>query len=162
MLDVKIKIIDKSIETVIPSYAKEGDAGLDLYATDQTCDNDGNVVYNTNLAIEIPVGYVGLIFPRSSISKVDLSLSNAVGVIDSGYRGEILFKFKPSNSFYSFPEDEGYSFTKSITRSIPSKYNVGDKIGQLIILPFPKVNLIQAEKLSDSERGLGGFGSTGK
>lgn len=153
MLDVKIKIIDKSIETVIPSYAKEGDAGLDLYATGQSYDKDGNVVYNTNLAIEIPTGYVGLIFPRSSISKVDLSLSNAVGVIDSGYRGEILFKFKPSNSFTSFPEYEGYSFTK---------YKVGDKIGQLIIIPFPKINLIQTDELSASQRGQGGFGSTGR
>ena len=81
LMEVKIK---KLCETaVIPSYAKPGDAGMDLVATSRIFDKYGNVEYGTGLAMEIPEGYVGLIFARSSIFKQDLSLSNAVGVIDS-------------------------------------------------------------------------------
>ena len=99
-MEVKIK---KLCETaVIPSYAKPGDAGMDLVATSRVFDKYGNVEYGTGLAMEIPEGYVGLIFARSSISKQDLSLANAVGVIDSGYRGEIKFKFKPTLSYMDF------------------------------------------------------------
>ena len=96
-MKVRIKKLHK--DAVIPSYAKSGDAGLDLTAVDYYYDLDGNIVYHIGLAIEIPEGYVGLIFPRSSISKHDISLSNAVGVIDSGYRGEITAKFKPTLNF---------------------------------------------------------------
>ena len=84
-------------EAVVPSYAKEGDAGLDLVAVDKNIETDGEseyVEYGTGLAFEIPAGYVGLLFPRSSISNKDLILSNSVGVIDSGYRGEVKFRFK--------------------------------------------------------------------
>ena len=80
-MEVKIKKLCDS--AVIPSYAKPGDAGMDLVATSRVFDKYGNVEYGTGLAMEIPEGYVGLIFARSSIFKQDLSLSNAVGVIDS-------------------------------------------------------------------------------
>ena len=84
-MEVKIK---KLCETaVIPSYAKPGDAGMDLVATSRIFDKYGNVEYGTGLAMEIPEGYVVLIFSRSSIFKQELSLANTVGVIDSGYRG---------------------------------------------------------------------------
>lgn len=102
------------------------------------------MVYGTGLAVEIPEGYVGLLFPRSSISKKGLTLANSVGVIDSGYRGEIMFKF-------------------AITSDRPRKnsvYEVGDRIGQLIIMPYPKIEFVTGE-LTESERGVGGFGSTG-
>ena len=99
-MEVKIKKLCDS--AVIPSYAKPGDAGMDLVATSRIFDKYGNVEYGTGLAMEIPEGYVGLLFPRSSISKQDLSLANAVGVIDSGYRGEIKFKFKPTLAYMTF------------------------------------------------------------
>ncbi len=126
----------------IPTYAKDGDAGLDLVATSKNILGD-QIVYGTGLAIEIPKGYVGLIFPRSSISKYDLMMANSVGVIDSGYRGELLIKMNILN--------EGYHF-----------YDIGDKIGQLIILAYPNIQLTEVEELSNTSRGSGGFGSTGK
>src|SRR6478736_7662831 len=93
---VRIKKLHEN--AVIPQYAKDGDAGMDLTAVGRYWDADSHVyVYHTGLAFEIPKGYVGLLFPRSSIFKQDLSLSNSVGVIDSGYRGEVLFKFKETN-----------------------------------------------------------------
>jgi dUTP pyrophosphatase len=78
-----IKIKKLHPDAVIPKYAHATDAGLDLVAISKKVDDNGNIEYDTGLAIEIPDGHVGLIFPRSSISKIDLSLSNAVGVIDS-------------------------------------------------------------------------------
>lgn len=154
-MEVKIK---KLCETaVIPSYAKPGDAGMDLVATSRVVDKYGNVEYGTGLAMEIPEGYVGLLFPRSSISKYDLSLANAVGVVDSGYRGEIKFKFKPTLSYTDFGATEdvhGVSIEASI-------YKVGDRIGQIIILPYPKISFKEVDKLSSTERADGGFGHTG-
>jgi dUTP pyrophosphatase len=132
-------------DAVIPSYAKAGDAGMDLTAISMEKDSHGNVVYGTGLAIEIPEGYVGLIFPRSSNSKTDLYLTNHVGVIDSGYRGEIQFKFRANPSL--------------INARI---YHLGDRIGQLIIIPYPGIQFVEVDELSDTERGTSGFGSTGK
>lgn len=82
-MKVKTKIIDVNINTPKLSYAKEGDAGIDLTATSKWYDEHGNVCFGTNRAFEIPKGYVGLLFPRSSNAKKDLLLSNSVGVIDS-------------------------------------------------------------------------------
>lgn len=127
---------------VIGSYAKPGDAGIDLTATSKSYDQYKNVVYGTGLAFEIPEGYVGLVFPRSSICKQDLILSNCVGVIDSGYRGEVMLKFKPTENFARL-------------------YEVGDRIGQIIIMPYPQITLNEVEELSETERGNGGYGSTG-
>jgi dUTP pyrophosphatase len=86
MLRVNIKKLHQN--AVIPTYAKPGDAGMDLIAISKQYDEFDNVVYGTGIAIEIPENYVGLIYPRSSICKKDLYLTNHVGVIDSGYRGE--------------------------------------------------------------------------
>ena len=142
-MQVRVKKLHES--AVIPAYGKPGDAGLDLTAVSIAKDSYGNVVYGTGLAIEIPEGYVGLIFPRSSNSKTDLYLTNHVGVVDSGYRGEIMFKFRSNPSL--------------INAVI---YQVGDRVGQLIIIPYPQIELVETAELSDSERGECGFGSTGK
>lgn len=80
-MEVKIKKLNEN--AVIPTYAKDGDAGMDLTATSKSFDEYGNVVYGTGLAFEIPKGYVGLLFPRSSNAKTDLFLTNSVGVLDS-------------------------------------------------------------------------------
>ena len=127
---------------IIPKYAKGGDAGMDLYAVSFGIDQNNNYVFGTGLAMEIPEGYVGLIFPRSSISRTAHSLRNAVGVIDSGYRGEIMLKFDIN------------------THNSPV-YEIGDRIGQVVILPYPQVEFEEVFELSKTTRGKGGFGSTG-
>ena len=148
-MKVKIKKLDE--RAVVPSYAKKGDAGLDFTAVNISKDNVGNITYHTGLAIEIPEGYVGLLFPRSSISKKQQFLTNSVGVIDSGYRGEIMAKFKPVMGSYESILDLFES----------NEYQVGDKIVQLIILPYPQIEFEEVEELSETERGYGGFGHTG-
>ena len=140
---MKIRIKRLHQNAVIPNYAKYGDAGMDLTATSKSYDENNNVVYGTGLAVEIPEGYVGLVFPRSSICKKDLFLTNSVGVIDSGYRGEIMAKFKH-------------------TDNLPVEYRVGERIAQLIIIPHPYIEFVPANELSDSERGSGGYGSSGR
>ena len=151
-MEVKIKKLYK--DSMLPTKAHTTDAGYDLYAHSKSYDDDGNVVYGSGVAMEIPQGYVGLVFPRSSNAKKDLILSNSVGVIDSGFRGEILFKFKPSNVIEK--PDLAY-----IPESI-SKYEIGERIGQIIIMPYPEIEFVEVDELSDSERGDGGYGSSGK
>lgn len=140
---VKIK---KLVENaVVPKYAKQGDAGLDLTAVSFRYEAEHDCfVYGTGLALEIPKGYVGLIFPRSSNSKTTAYLTNSVGVIDSGYRGEIMVKFK--------------NRTAGDNRA---PYKPGDRVAQLIIMPYPNITFVETDKLSESERGTGGYGSTG-
>ena len=140
---MKVKIKKLHPDAVIPSYAKHGDAGMDLTAISEKWNEDNSMVtYDTGLAVEIPSGHVGLIFPRSSVSKTTLSLANCVGVIDSGYRGNIMVKYRYL--------EEG------------NVYDVGDRVAQMIILPYPQVEFEEVEELSNSERNDGGFGSTGK
>ena len=152
MIEIKIKKLVE--EAVIPQYAKPGDAGMDITAIGKEYDVDGNVVYKTGLAFAIPEGYVGLLFPRSSVSKQNLSLSNSVGVIDSGYRGEVIFKFKPTLEYTMGLDTDS-------TQEYPKDYNVGDRIGQIIVLPYPQIKFTQVEELSETIRGTGGFGHTG-
>ena len=142
-----MKVLFKKLnkQAVTPSYAKDGDAGLDITAISRDIvitEDYEYIEYGTGLAFEIPVGYVGLLFPRSSVSKKDILLSNAVGVIDSGYRGEVSFRFKR------------LAWDSAI-------YNVGEKVGQLVIIPYPQIQLEQAKELSDTERGANGYGSSG-
>lgn len=146
MLNVKIKKLNEN--AVIPTYAKHGDAGMDLVATSKFYDDHGCVCYGTGLAFEIPHGFVGYLFPRSSNTKKDLVLGNSVGVLDSGYRGEVFFKFKST-----IVNDMSYTYDLN-------EYEVGDRIGQIIIMPYPKINFVEVDELSSSERGVGGFGST--
>lgn len=141
MLQVAIKKLHPS--AIIPSYAKPGDAGLDLTAVRILSDDNNQITYGTGLAFEIPADYVGLIFPRSSIRKYELALTNSVGVIDSGYRGEIQFTFHKTS------------------HSNSTKYEIGDRIGQLVIIPYPQVKLVEESNLSETERGEEGFGSSG-
>lgn len=140
-MKIRFKKLHKNAQ--IPKRAHNTDAGFDLTATSIRV--DGKLVeYGTGLAVEIPEGYVGLVFPRSSIFKKTIYLTNSVGVIDSGYRGEVMAKFRLDAL------DEPLSI-----------YNVGERIAQLIIMPIPSVTFQETEELSDSERGTGGYGSTG-
>lgn len=145
-LNINIKKLKP--EAVIPTYSKDGDAGMDLTAVKIYHEN-ANLVCETGLAMEIPYGYVGLLFPRSSVTKKSLCLANCVGVIDSGYRGEIKVLFKPTMRF----PDEDYK--------VSMKYEVGERIAQIIILPYPRIQFNEVTELSNSERGEGGFGHTG-
>ena len=163
MRNIKVKIKKIHPDAVIPRYAKVGDAGLDLTATSMYYDEYGNICYGTGLAFEIPQGYVGLIFPRSSICKEQLLLSNAVGVIDSGYRGEVSFKFKPSMALDNrqcVKADAEKLWSIAVRQN--DIYKVGDRIGQMIIMPYPSVEFEEVEELSETERGEGGYGSSGK
>jgi len=144
---MKVRIKKLNENAVIPTYAKEGDAGMDLVATSIISETTTDVTYGTGLAMEIRDGFVGLVFPRSSIRKYDLALTNCVGVIDSGYRGEIQATFKKTN-WLKGNESE--------------KYQIGDRIAQIIIIPHPPIEFDEVAELSDTERGDGGFGSTGK
>lgn len=159
---MKVKIKKLNPKAIIPAKAHPTDAGFDLVATSRTVDSDHNIVYGTGLAFEIPEGYVGYIFPRSSISRKEVMLTNAVGVIDSGYRGEVTFKFKFAANAYMLKCDSDEFYHSSLPCLDKKVYDVGDRIGQLIIMPLPEIELEEADELSTSDRGTGGYGSTGK
>ena len=138
---MKVKIKKLHPSAVIPEYARQGDAGMDLTAIDVVADGS-TLTYKTGLAIEIPFWHVGLLFPRSSVYKTGQTLTNCVGVIDSGYRGEIMLKYTLS--------------------PYAKEYNIGDRVGQLIIMPYPKIDFHEVDELIPSDRGDGGYGSTGR
>lgn len=150
-LDYSVKNEDgseeiKKSEGVLPVRAHDTDAGLDLYATriTQELDNSGKMilVYHTDLAVEIPEGYVGLLFMKSSVSKRSLTLANAVGVVDACFRGEIMLKYKIT------------------TDAVPTIYQQGEACGQLVIVPIETPTPVFVDELSETDRGEGGFGST--
>ena len=143
MDNIKVKIKRLSENAKLPTKAHPTDAGYDLYAASTSVDKNYNIVYGTGIAVEIPDGYVGLVFPRSSIANKAIMLTNSVGVIDSGYRGEVMAKFK------------------RVTDELDS-YQVGDRIAQLIIIPYPQVEFEEVSELSNSDRGEGGYGSSGR
>jgi len=147
-----LQLIDDSIcvkfkrlspEAIVPTFSRVGDAGADLVATSVT-ETDLYIEYGTSLAIALPDGTAGLIFPRSSLSNYHLALSNSVGVLDQNYRGEIKFRFKKTNNGPS-----------------ASYYKVGDRIGQLIVLPIPAITFEEVEELDETNRGESGYGSSG-
>jgi dUTP pyrophosphatase len=142
---VKIKKLHEN--AVIPKYSKPGDAGMDLTITSIISETTTDVTYGFGVAMEIPRGFVGLVFPRSSVRKYDLSLTNCVGVIDSGYRGELQATFKK---------------TSWLKGENSEKYEIGDRGAQIMILAYPEIDFVESNTLSDTDRGDGGFGSTGK
>ena len=153
---VKFKKLHEN--AVLPSYAKPGDAGVDLTAVGDgvmVASEDSSmwyyIEYKTGLAMELSEGYVGLLFPRSSISKTGLILANSVGVLDSSFRGEICLRFKIDAGVVSQTVQD-VSWTKV--------YKAGERIGQLVVLPYPVIEPEFADELSETERGAGGFGST--
>ena len=144
IMELKFKKLHE--KAVLPSRSHSTDAGLDLttYGFTQEVDASGKLilVYHTGLAVEIPEGYMGLLFMRSSVANKSLTLSNAVGILDSGYRGEIMGKFKIT------------------TDAIPTVYQEGERVLQLIVMPYPQVEPIFVEELSDGDRGEKGYGSS--
>lgn len=145
---MKVKFKKLCPEAVTPSYSKIGDAGLDLTAV-TSHQSDDYIEYGTGIAIEIPENHVGLLFPRSSITQRELILKNSVGVIDSNFRGEIKLRFK------------GFLFTEYFTKKYYRTYTIGERIGQLVIVPIPTIELEESDELSQTVRGANGYGSTG-
>ncbi len=143
MIDLKIKILSE--RATMPSYGSECAAGADLYsAEDEIVIAAGETrLVHTGLAMEIPKGYVGLIYARSGIAtKRGLAPANKVGVIDSDYRGEIMVAlFNHSDK--------------------PQTVGAGERVAQIVITPYLTVNFTEADELGDTDRGAGGFGSTG-
>ena len=138
---LKFKKLDS--KAIIPTIANKWDAGMDLTATSINVVNNSNygyIEYGTGIAVEIPKGYCGLLFPRSSISDTGLILANSVGLIDSGYRGEIKLRFK-------YIMDTRH-------------YEIGDRIGQLVIMKLHNIQIEEVNELASSERGEKGFGSS--
>lgn len=128
----------------MPVQATPGAAGYDLYAASVRYDRDEQVLkIGSGLAFEIPTGYVGLIFPRSSVYRTGLRMASSVGVIDSDYRGEVC-------GYFHFSGTDG------------CPYAVGERFAQLALLPVHSVSFALAENLSETERGTGGHGHTGR
>lgn len=141
---MEIRIKKLVPEAVLPQKAHEDDAGYDLTAVNVSVDaKRGIVTYGTGLAIEVPKGCVGLLFPRSSVYKHQLGLANCVGVLDHGYQGEVTFKFR-------------------ILQPHISRYSIGDRIGQLVVVKLPDTEVVEVDGFEPSERGEGGYGSSGK
>ena len=143
-MELKYKKLTEN--AVVPAKAHDSDAGFDLTVSSITTElgEDGQLIilYHSGISIELPNNYVGLIYPRSSICKKSLYFTNSVGVIDSGYRGELIVKVKAN------------------TNVVPAMYKEGDRFAQLIITQLPKITLVESDQLTDSDRGTKGFGST--
>ena len=145
---MEIRFKRLSDKAIMPIRAHVGDAGVDLTATKITTElNEVNqllICYHTDLAVEIPDGYVGLLFPRSSIYTKSLQFTNSVGVIDSGYRGELMVKMR------------------STTDVVPGIYKEGERFAQLVIMPVSSdYTIAEAAELTETDRSVDGFGSTG-
>jgi dUTP pyrophosphatase len=151
----EIKIKKNHPDAVIPRYGRSGDGAFDLTAVSYEF-KDGRHVYDIGLAFEIPYGFVGLVFPRSSICKYDLRLTNGVGVVDSNFRGNVKAIF----------ENDCFHIQVGMRTKINTEpkqiYKVGDRVAQMMILPYPEISFIQVDELSDSNRGTSGWGSSGQ
>jgi dUTP pyrophosphatase len=143
-MELPFKRLDPAAE--LPSVQHPGDAGLDLCATiDLEVGPGERAMVPTGLAVAIPEGYAGLVLPRSGLaSRHGLTLANAPGLIDAGYRGEVICA------------------VVNLDRSEPVKIVKGERIAQLVIVAVPAVEPHWTEDLPDSSRGEGGFGSTGR
>lgn len=172
IINIKFKKVSPTAHT--PFHGSKAVAGYDLYADgDPVQDKHGNLVYRTGIAVQIPKGYAGYLFPRSSNARTELFLTNSVGLIDSDYTGEILLKFKTSIriatiwslirfAFYKIIHKKP-NFSCGIINSYDENfYRDGERIGQLVILPTPKVHYEEVDELEQTERGNGGYGSSGK
>jgi dUTP pyrophosphatase len=142
-MQIKIKRLKKDV--ALPTYAKLGDAAMDVVATSENvveANDHGYIEYGTGLAFELPEGYYMDIRPRSSISNTGMILANGCGVLDQGFTGELKLRFKWIKG------------TK--------KYNVGDRVAQIMIKPYPFIEWLEVDELSKTERNEGGFGHSGK
>lgn len=144
---MKLKVKKLQPLAQIPKAQKVGDVGLDLTCISKIYDKSSSTyIYGFGISIELEPGYFGLIVPRSSIYKKSQVLTNHCGIIDENYRGELKAIFRDSN-----PNVFSYD-----------RYEIGDRIAQLIVLPYPNVEIEEVSELSESNRGSQGFGSSNK
>lgn len=163
---VKFKRLHKDAK--VPTYITEDSAGLDITAISMEYDAKNRcMIYHTGLAVQLPKGYVGLLFPKSGIYKTTLNLRNCVGILDGDYTGEVKAYFKDDIEYGSrFLLKLRIWFNRLLKKlNIPQplrskirRYEIGDKVIQMIVLPFPKVNFLKVEELDKTERGTKGFG----
>ncbi len=141
---MKVKIKKLTDNAITPTYAHTGDACFDLFAIETKCIRPGHTtVIETGLAFEVPGGHAMFIFSRSGHGfKHGIRLCNSTGIGDAGYRGSVAIGLRNDSK-------EAYYVS------------VGDRIAQAIILPYPYIEFELADELSDTERGTGGFGSSG-
>lgn len=162
-ITVNFKKLSK--KTVIPTYAYPTSAGMDLIATSKV-ETDRYIEYGLGFATAIPEGWAGFIFPNSRISKYDLILANSVPIIDAEYRGEWKLRFKKSlwSSFkFNIAKMANFFGLKDFDISWEAdckSFNVGDVVGQLVLFPITKIDIVEVDDLDDTARGDGGFGST--
>lgn len=139
-------------ESKLPKRAHCYDAGADLYATSVSYDHrTGVITYGTGIAIETLPATMSVIAPRSSVYRTGLCMCNSIGIVDQGYTGEVMVKFyrnRPYTTEAEFVHD-------------PDRYQVGERIAQLIVVPIFTPDFTPVEELAPSERGNGGYGSTG-
>ena len=142
-MNLKIKRLDPDLP--LPSYATEGSVGLDLYCSFGCLVLPGSVtMIQTGIAVEIPPGYEGQVRGRSGLGKCGVGIPHGTGTIDSDYRGEVMVML------VNHRDGPGHRIQR------------GDRIAQLIIAPVARCSVVEVEELSDTERGAGGFGSTGR
>ena len=154
-------------EAVTPFKKYDVDAGFDMTAI-WIKETDKYTEYGTGITLEIPNGYVGLMFPRSSIRDMDFTLKNSVGVIDASYRGEIKFSFL--NAIHDVFKDKSnskqYKDGKIIDIGLLNrhmhKYNIGERVGQIVFVKIPDVKMVESMELNETKRGTAGYGSSGK
>lgn len=160
-MKIKVKLLNEN--AVLPKYAHSGtDMGADITCTSvEYQEEKDRFVYHTGLAFEIPKGFGMLIFPRSSNTKTESYLPNSVGILDSGYRGELMFIYKLRDSLRSIISGISEEHRNEFIINNYAPYQVGDRIGQVVILPYPIIEYVESNELSETERGAGGFGSTG-
>lgn len=146
-MNVKVRIKKLCEGAIVPTYGTPNSAGADLYCVADApvvIEPHSTVLVHTGIAIELPEGTVGLVYPRSGLAtKRSLAPANKVGVIDSDYRGEIMVAL------------HNHGAVEQVVES-------GERIAQLVVAPYYVANFEETDELSDTERGSGGFGSTGR
>lgn len=147
--EVKVKVWREDETVKLPTYAKSGDACMDIYIHSIEYKEDGRICYHTGLHFKLPEDYEMELRPRSSITKTFSVMQNAPGTLDEGYTGELMFIYRQLNEL-DFPTPE---------------YNVGDRCAQLLVRRRERITWDEVstqEELGVTERGNGGFGSSGK
>lgn len=143
---MKLKVKKLNELARLPVKGTPYSAGYDVYATSKEIKEDGRIVYGTGIAVQVESesNTVVKLYPRSSMSKLNMVLANHVGIVDADYRGELFFVFRDL-----------------VTNNEQNHYQVGDRIGQLIVEYLPSISVCEVSELSHTMRGDGGFGSTG-
>lgn len=183
MEELTVKVFRMFPDVELPGYAHEGDMGMDIKAISLEYDRNLDLyIYHTGLVFEIPKGYGMFVCPRSSNSKTECYMPNSVGVIDSGYRGELTVRYKLRDGIFSAYGVEIVQYVidnkdvwvstaldkyehENFIELNKAPYKIGDRIAQIVILPYPHINFSPVEdihELTTTDRGTGGYGSTGK